>query len=80
MGAGLLMLVGVLWVAFGSSRGGKAAVEVTGAPSLKVDRQKVDLGQVKLGKPVEVKFELANVGDQTLWLTEAPFVQVVEGC
>lgn len=80
MSAGLLLLAGVLWVAFGGSRGSKVAVEVTGSPRLKIDRQKVDLGQVPLGKPLEVKFELANVGDQTLWLTEAPYIQVAEGC
>ena len=58
----------------------KAAVEVNGSPSLKVDQQRVNLGDVKLGQTVDVKFQLMNVGDQTLHFTKTPFVEVVEGC
>ncbi len=57
-----------------------AAIEVTGSPSLKVDKEKVDLGNIKLGQTVDVKFTLTNVGDQTLHFTKAPYVEVVEGC
>ena len=57
-----------------------AAVEVNGSPRLRVDREVVDLGIVKLGKTVQVDFKLTNVGDQTLTFTEAPYVEVVEGC
>jgi hypothetical protein len=45
-----------------------------------VDKEKVDLGEVKLGKTVEVSFELTNVGDQTLRFSEQPFIEVKEGC
>ncbi len=58
----------------------KAAVEVKGAPSLKVDKENVDLGKVQLGKVVDVSFMLTNVGDQALKLSEAPYIEVVEGC
>jgi hypothetical protein len=77
-----LVLAGVLWAALTGrlSGGNQVPVEVTGAPRLKLDRQQVDLGDVRLGETVEVSFQLANAGDQTLWLTEAPYVQVVEGC
>ena len=57
-----------------------AAVEVSGSPRLRVDRELVDLGVVQLGKTVQVDFKLTNVGDQTLTFTEAPYVEVVEGC
>jgi hypothetical protein len=40
--------------------------EVTGAPSLKIDKEKVDLGEMKLGNPALVTFTLTNVGDQQL--------------
>ena len=33
-----------------------------------------------LGKTVQVDFKLTNVGDQPLTFTEAPYVEVVEGC
>jgi hypothetical protein len=54
--------------------------DVTGAPGLKVDKEKVDLGDVKLGKTVQVSFELKNVGDQPLLFSKAPFIEVKEGC
>ena len=79
--AGVVVLSGVLLAVFGSGLGRRqVAVEVTGSPRLKVDQQKVDLGQVPLGQPVEVKFELANVGDQNLTFTGAPYIEVKEGC
>jgi hypothetical protein len=58
----------------------KAPIDVSGSPSLKVDKEKVDLGEVKLGKTVEVSFKLTNVGDQTLRFSEQPFIEVKEGC
>ncbi len=58
----------------------KASIEVSGSPSLKVDKERVDLGEVKLGRTVEVSFELTNVGDQTLRFSEQPFIEVKEGC
>ena len=57
-----------------------AAIEVKGTPALKVDRDKVDFGNVKLGQTVQVSFEVANVGDQPLSFKEKPYVEVVEGC
>ena len=76
--AGLLVLA----VYFLTSRNAEpaAAIEVNGSPRLRVDRDKVDLGVVKLGKTVQVDFKLTNVGDQTLTFTEDPYIEVVEGC
>lgn len=53
---------------------------VTGSPKLQADRQAVNLGDVRLGQTVEVAFEIANLGDKPLRFTEAPYVEVVEGC
>jgi hypothetical protein len=75
--AGLLLLAAVVWSAWPRPA---AAPEVRGAPRLKVDRDRVDLGRVKLGSWVEVKYQLTNSGDQPLRLTQAPYVEVVEGC
>ncbi len=52
----------------------------SGTPSLKADREKVDLGDVSLGQTVAVAFELTNTGDAPLRFSEAPYVEVVEGC
>ncbi len=54
--------------------------EVHGAPALKVDKEKVDFGDVKLGQTVEVNFEITNVGDGPLTFKEKPYVEVMEGC
>ncbi len=77
---GLLLILVAVWVIKNIQPTPKAAVEVAGSPSLKVDKENVDLGKVKLGNTVEVAFTLTNVGDQPLKLTEAPYVEVVEGC
>ncbi|MCJ7531356.1 MAG: DUF1573 domain-containing protein [Anaerolineales bacterium] len=54
--------------------------EVKGGPHLKADKELVDLGDVKLGTPVKVSFQLTNVGDRTLRFKEPPYVEVKEGC
>lgn len=79
IGGGLL-LVAVAIFAFTRPSQPKASIEVTGAPSLKVDREVVNLGDVKLGQTVEVSFQLTNVGDQALRFSEAPYIEVKEGC
>ena len=79
LAGGLLLLVGAVF-AFRKPSGPTAGVEVTGAPSLKVNQEKVDLGNVKLGQTVDVKFTLTNVGDKTLRFSKTPYVEVLEGC
>lgn len=79
-GALLLALAGLaVWLGFGA-RATPAEIQVKGAPRLSVDREKVDLGDVRLGQTVEVTFEIANVGDQPLRFTQQPYIEVVEGC
>jgi len=78
--AGGILLIGIAFLAFRQNSTPKAAIEVNGTPSLKVDKDKVDLGEVKLGKTVEVSFELTNVGDQTLRFSKQPYIEVKEGC
>jgi hypothetical protein len=75
-----VVLVGLAFWGLRGKSAGKADIEVTGAPSLKADKEQVDLGDVKLGQTVEVSFQLTNVGDQTLRFSEAPYIEVVEGC
>jgi cell division septal protein FtsQ len=76
---GVLLVIGAVY-ALNKPSQPKAAIEVSGTPSLKVDQEKVDLGKVKLGQTVEVKFKIMNVGDQTLRFSKAPYVEVLEGC
>ena len=77
---GLVILLAAAWVIVNSKPTPKAAIQVQGSPSLKVDKENVDLGQVRLGNTVDVAFTLTNVGSQPLTLSESPYVEVVEGC
>ena len=79
VGGGLLLIFVAISVLNKPSQA-KVPIEVSGSPSLKVDKQKVDLGNIKLGRTVDVSFELTNVGDQTLRFAKAPYIEVVEGC
>jgi len=77
--AGMLILVGALFFVFHKPTTAYSPT-VTGKPSLEVDKEKIDLGKMKLGDTAFASFELKNVGDQVLQFTQAPTIQVVEGC
>jgi hypothetical protein len=79
IGGGLLLILGAVF-AFTRPSNPSATLELTGAPGLKVDQEKVDLGDVTLGTTVEASFTLTNVGDKTLVFSKAPFIEVKEGC
>ncbi|HSF83409.1 MAG TPA: hypothetical protein VLA49_19380 [Anaerolineales bacterium] len=80
--AGIALVAGALFALWKSSQpaASNASVEVSGSPSLKVDQELVDLGDVPLNQTVSVSFQLTNVGDQALRFTEQPYIEVVEGC
>jgi hypothetical protein len=77
---GGLLVVGAAFLALRDKPAPAAAVEVAGAPSLKVDQEKIDLGDMKFNQLAEVSFQLTNVGDQTLRFTKDPYIEVAEGC
>lgn len=79
LGGIVLLLLAALAVK-GGNGGAKAAIEVKGAPSVKVDKERVDFGDVKFNQPVEATFKITNVGDQTLRFNKEPYIEVVEGC
>jgi len=80
--AGMILVAGALFAVWkaGQPAVSQVPIEVKGSPSLKVSQDKVDLGDVKLGKTVSVDFQLANIGDKILRFSEKPYVEVVEGC
>lgn len=79
VGGGLLLVfVGI--IALNRPSKPQVAIEVNGSPALKVDKQKVDLGNIKLGNTVDVSFELMNVGDQPLRFSKTPYIEVAQGC
>jgi hypothetical protein len=78
--AGVALIVAAVVSGNNPAPATRPASEVKGAPALKVDKEKVDFGNVTLGRTVEVKFEVTNVGDQPLSFKEKPYVEVAEGC
>lgn len=79
LAVGGLLVIGAL-IAFKKPAPSLAAINVKGSPSLTVDQEKIDLGDIKLGKTVKVTFKLTNVGDQPLRFSKAPYIEVAEGC
>jgi hypothetical protein len=75
-----LIVIAFLFIRGNQNSQTLAAIEVNGAPSLRVDREQVDLGNVQLGQTVEVSFQVTNVGDQPLRFSEQPYIEVLEGC
>jgi hypothetical protein len=80
--AGMVLLSGALFAVWKSGQPtvAQVPVKVKGSPSLKVDQNRIDLGNVPVGKTVSVSFKLSNVGDQALRFSASPYVEVVEGC
>lgn len=72
-GGGLLLLVAVL---FANRSGG----DVSGTPSIAVDQQKIDYGDVKFGVNKTFAIKVTNTGDGTLRFKEEPYIEVLEGC
>ena len=77
---GLALVAVALSALSGREPNRPASIEVTGQPSLKVDKELVDLGNVRLGQTVDASFILTNVGDVALRFEEVPYIEVVEGC
>lgn len=78
IGVALILFAG--WAIWSSNAQSKATIEVKGAPRLKVDKEKIDHGDLKLGNPVKDEIRVTNVGDQPLSFAQAPYVEVKEGC
>lgn len=82
---GVIILVVIFLAAIlpliGNIRSSKVAIEVSGAPKIKVDQDYFDYGDVKNGGvPIRTAIQVSNVGDQTLDFMEAPYIELLEGC
>ena len=73
LGGGLLLLAAVL---FANRSGG----EGIGTPSIAVDQQRIDYGDVKFGVNKTFAIKVTNTGDSTLRFKEDPYIEVLEGC
>lgn len=51
-----------------------------GMPSISVDQQKIDYGDVKFNVEKTFAIKVTNTGDGTLRFKEEPYIEVLEGC
>lgn len=51
-----------------------------GTPSIAVDPQRIDYGDVELGVNKTFAIKVTNTGNGTLRFKEEPYIQVLEGC
>jgi hypothetical protein len=81
-GVGLVLAALLATLGGGASNKGENStnIEVNGAPRLKVEKDTIDHGDVKLGTPVRDTVRVTNIGDQPLRFSEAPYIEVKEGC
>ena len=70
---GILLIVAAFFFANQSGDGG-------GTPSIAVDQQKIDYGDVKFNVEKTFAIKVTNTGDGTLRFKEEPYIEVLEGC
>jgi cell division septal protein FtsQ len=82
LAGGLLLITSGIFIAINmrENKADPALIEVSGQPSLKVDQELIDYGDVKLNTNLTFALQLTNVGDQPLRISETPYVEVLEGC
>ena len=72
IGGVILVLAAFLFARQGGDGGG--------TPSIAVDQQLIDYGDVKFGVNKTFAIKVTNTGDGTLRFKEKPYIQVLEGC
>jgi len=70
---GILLIIAAFFFARQNGDGG-------GTPSIAVDQQKIDYGDVKFGVNKTFAIKVTNTGDGTLRFKEDPYIEVLEGC
>ena len=70
---GILLIVAIF---FFTNQGGDGG----GTPSIAVDQQKIDYGDVKFGVNKTFAIKVTNTGEGTLRFKEEPYIEVLEGC
>lgn len=70
---GILLIVAAILIANRSGDGG-------GTPSIAVDQQSINYGDVKFDLPKSFAIQVTNTGTGTLRFKEEPYIEVLEGC
>ena len=72
LGGILVVIAGLLFVRQNGDGGSP--------PTIAVDQQRIDYGDVKFGVSKSFAIKVTNTGDGTLRFKEDPFIEVVQGC
>ena len=76
----ILLALGGVFVALAVFLFARQGNDRGGTPSIAVDQQKIDYGDVKFGVEKTFAIKITNTGDGTLRFREDPYIEVVEGC
>ncbi|MBV6395079.1 MAG: hypothetical protein HFACDABA_00650 [Anaerolineales bacterium] len=76
----LLLALGGAFIALALFLFARQGSDGGGAPSIAVDQQRIDYGDVKFGVEKTFAIKITNTGDGTLRFKEDPYIEVVEGC
>ena len=76
----LVLVILVLLVLFHDPLEEPAFLDEPGAPSLQVEPEMLDFGDVPVARWVTAEFVLTNKGDGRLRLEQTPWVKAVAGC
>jgi hypothetical protein len=76
----LFLLLGGVFIALAVFLFARQGGDGGGTPSITVDQQRIDYGDVKFNTNKTFAVQVTNTGDGTLRFTEKPYIQVLEGC
>jgi flagellar basal body-associated protein FliL len=76
----LILLGGVLLIAVAFYFSNQGSGDGSGTPSIAVDQQKIDYGDVKFNVEKTFVIKVTNTGDGILRFKEEPYIEVLEGC
>jgi len=71
---GVLLIIAAIF--FARQSGGDGS----GTPSIAVDQQRIDYGDVKFGVNKTFAVRVTNTGNGTLRFKEEPYIEIMEGC
>jgi len=76
----LFLVAGGVFVALAVFLFARQGGDGDGTPSIAVDQQRIDYGDVRFNVEKDFAIKITNAGDGTLRFKEDPYIEVLEGC
>ena len=76
----LFLVAGGAFIVLAAFLFARQSGDAGGTPTISVDRQKIDYGDVKFNTNKTFAIQVTNTGDGTLKFKEEPYIEVLEGC